>query len=91
MAPFPGRGSGAVTRGRRPGARNADDGRAVDVFMSPAGAALAIVVEAEVARALAPLTTGLSTSDRHRLRSLLEALDAPSLRSEGRGGDASPT
>jgi DNA-binding MarR family transcriptional regulator len=81
----------AEKRGLLERARNADDGRAVDVLISPAGATLATAVQAEVARALAPLTGALTGADRGRLRSLLETVlsTAPSLRSEGRAGGAS--
>ena len=64
----------AEARGLLARARNAGDGRAVDVLIAPAGAALAAAIEAEVARALAPLTDALPAPDRRRLEALLEQL-----------------
>jgi DNA-binding MarR family transcriptional regulator len=54
--------------------RNADDGRAVDVFMTDAGLELAERVHAEVRRALAPTTSRLGAEDRQTLTRILERM-----------------
>ena len=64
----------AEKRGLLTRSRNAEDGRAIDVLMAPAGATLAASMQAEVARALAPLTAALPAADQRRLRSLLDQL-----------------
>jgi len=74
--------TGLVDRAERRGllerGRNADDGRAVDVYMTPAGSALAVKVDAEVRRALNPLTGRLDATQRRTLAPLLGGmLDQP--------------
>jgi DNA-binding MarR family transcriptional regulator len=64
----------AEKRGLLARARNPEDGRAVDVLITPAGAALAGVLQAQVARSLAPLTGALTRADQRRLQALLEHL-----------------
>ncbi|HET6505891.1 MAG TPA: MarR family transcriptional regulator [Baekduia sp.] len=67
--------SGLVDRAEKRGllarAPNPDDGRAVDVLITVAGAEVADRGAAEVARALAPLTGALPPADRRRLTDLL--------------------
>jgi DNA-binding MarR family transcriptional regulator len=67
--------SGLVDRAEQRGllqrGRNADDGRAVDVFMTAAGLELAERVHTEVRRALAPTTGRLDAKQRHTLTGLL--------------------
>ncbi|MFD8558524.1 MarR family winged helix-turn-helix transcriptional regulator [Streptosporangium canum] len=58
---------GLLTRGKNP-----DDGRVVDVYMTPAGLELAKRVEDEVRRALAPMTGRLDPEQLDRLVKLLE-------------------
>lgn len=53
---------------------NAHDRRAVDVFLAPAGRALAVQVTARVRESLAPLFDALTPAERDRLRRLLEQL-----------------
>ena len=60
---------GLVARGK-----NADDGRAVDVYMTPAGLELAEQVHAEVRAALAPLTDRIDATERRALAGLLERM-----------------
>jgi DNA-binding MarR family transcriptional regulator len=64
----------AAKRGLLERVRNPTDGRAVDVRISPAGAALAERLYAQVVASLAPLTGALSRADQHRLRALLETM-----------------
>jgi DNA-binding MarR family transcriptional regulator len=69
--------SGLVDRAERRGllarAKNAGDGRAVDVFMTTAGSELAERVHADVTRALLPLTGHLDAAERQALTRLLES------------------
>ncbi|WP_031161322.1 MarR family winged helix-turn-helix transcriptional regulator [Streptosporangium roseum] len=58
---------GLLTRGKNP-----DDGRVVDVYMTPAGLELAKRVEDEVRRALAPMTGRLDPDQLDQLVKLLE-------------------
>ena len=58
---------GLVSRGASP-----SDGRAVHVFLAPAGKTLAAQVEAQVAHALAPATEALTAAERRRLADLLQ-------------------
>ncbi|WP_410842675.1 MarR family winged helix-turn-helix transcriptional regulator, partial [Paraburkholderia sp. BR14264] len=53
---------------------NAEDARAVDVVMTPAGLEVARSLEAAMRDALLPLTTRLSVDDRRALRDLLERM-----------------
>jgi DNA-binding MarR family transcriptional regulator len=73
--------SGLVDRAERRGllarAPNADDGRAVDVFMTSAGLELAERVQAEVTQALAPTTSRLDADGRRALSRLLEQMLRP--------------
>ena len=70
--------SGLVDRAEKRGlldrAPNARDGRAVDVFLSPDGAALADGSEAQVRRSLSPMTSQLGPAERRRLQALLERM-----------------
>jgi DNA-binding MarR family transcriptional regulator len=68
----------AAARGLLTRERAADDGRAVEVVITPAGAQLAHSGAAEVHAALAPLTRKLSADERRRLQALLERM-LPSL------------
>lgn len=67
--------SGLVDRAEKRGllerARNATDGRAIDVFLSDAGHELAERLQHDVSRDLRPLTTGLSADDSDTLAVLL--------------------
>jgi DNA-binding MarR family transcriptional regulator len=67
--------TGLVDRAQRRGllarAPNAGDGRATDVFLTPAGRAFAAGVQARTAEALSALTDRLSPADRRRLHTLL--------------------
>ena len=53
---------------------NADDGRAVDVYLTAAGARLAERLGSDVAAALAPLTGALTTAEQQRLAALLDRM-----------------
>ena len=70
--------SGLVDRAEQRGllarGKNPDDGRAVDVFMTPAGLELARRVHADVRRALLPTTSRLDASERQALTALLERM-----------------
>lgn len=67
--------SGLVDRAEKRGllrrVRSAEDGRAVDVEITPEGASLAALVRARVAELLAPLVSGLPDADRAALTRLL--------------------
>jgi DNA-binding MarR family transcriptional regulator len=81
--------TGLVGRAERRGllqrARSAGDGRAIDVAISPAGAALVDELRAGITRELAPLAGGLSRPDQRRLQVLLEHLLTPRPSGAGRG------
>ena len=70
--------SGLVERAERRGllerAPSMTDGRAVDVFLSPAGAELAERLYAQVRRSLSPVTSELAPAGQRRLQTLLERL-----------------
>jgi DNA-binding MarR family transcriptional regulator len=70
--------SGLVDRAGKRGllrrAPNPLDGRAVDVFLTPAGAELAERGGAEIARCLSPMTSALTRAEAHRLTALLERM-----------------
>jgi len=70
--------SGLVDRGEKRGllrrAPSPRDGRGVDVFLAPAGTQLAERGEAEIARALAPMTGALSPAETRRLAALLDRM-----------------
>jgi DNA-binding MarR family transcriptional regulator len=53
---------------------SADDGRAVEVFLSPAGRKLAEQVSAHTTDALAPATERLTPDEQRALQSLLERM-----------------
>jgi DNA-binding MarR family transcriptional regulator len=65
------------TRGLLERGPNAHDGRAVDVFISPAGAALAERVHAQVRRSLSPLTSELDPAGQRQVQALLERMLDP--------------
>ncbi len=73
--------SGLVDRAARRGllerGPNADDGRAVDVFLSPAGVELADRLYAHVGRSLATMTSQLAPTEQRHLRTLLERMLGP--------------
>jgi DNA-binding MarR family transcriptional regulator len=64
----------ATKRGLLTRAPNGTDGRATDVFLTAAGAALAGRLSGEVAKSLAPLTAGISATDQRRMQALLERM-----------------
>jgi len=64
----------AEKRGLVERAPNADDGRAIDVFLSRAGAAFGERLYGDVRRALAPLTGELGAPEQRRLQALLEQM-----------------
>lgn len=70
--------SGLVDRAERRGllarGRNPEDGRVVDVFITPTGTELAERVAEEVGRALAPATDPLEPAQREQLARLLEVV-----------------
>jgi DNA-binding MarR family transcriptional regulator len=73
--------TGLVARAEKRGllrrAPNPGDGRAVDVFITPAGADLADRVRGDVAAALSPMTDELTTAERRRLQTLLRRMQPP--------------
>lgn len=75
--------SGLIDRAERRGlvarGKNPQDGRAIDVFMTPAGHALAERVHAEVRQALAPLTDRLGEQESRALVRSLQHMLAPPL------------
>ena len=76
--------SGLVDRARSGGLvareRNAQDGRGVDVFLTPEGQALALRLQERVNADLAPLIDALGAASQDRLRRLLEQALAGALR-----------
>ncbi|MFC0438429.1 MarR family winged helix-turn-helix transcriptional regulator [Kutzneria buriramensis] len=62
----------AEKRGLLRRAPSPHDGRAVDVFITPAGAELAERIRSDVARALAPMTDELTHAEQRRLQALLQ-------------------
>jgi DNA-binding MarR family transcriptional regulator len=64
----------AEKRGLLRRASNPDDGRAVDVFLSPAGMELAERGAALIAESLSPMTGVLTGADARRLTVLLERM-----------------
>lgn len=64
----------AEQRGLLARAPNPTDGRAVDVFLTPAGSALARQGAAAIRRSLVPVTDALTPAEQRRLQSLLERL-----------------
>jgi DNA-binding MarR family transcriptional regulator len=73
--------SGLVDRAERRGllgrAPSASDGRAVDVFLSPAGAELAERLQARIERSLRPMTSKLTPAEQRRLQALLKQMLGP--------------
>lgn len=73
--------SGLVDRAERRGllarGKNADDGRAVDVFMTEAGLELASRIHAELRHALSPTLDHLDEDERRTLTRLLERMLGP--------------
>ena len=67
----------AAKRGLLERGPNAHDGRAVDVFLSPAGAALAVRFQAQVRRSLSPLISELGPAEQRQVRTLLERMLGP--------------
>jgi DNA-binding MarR family transcriptional regulator len=70
--------TGLVDRAERRGllerAPNADDGRAVDVFLSPAGMELGGRFYARVVRSLSPMISELDPAGQRQLQALLERM-----------------
>jgi DNA-binding MarR family transcriptional regulator len=64
----------AEKRGLLQRAPSPGDGRAVDVFLTPAGAQLAERLYADIERSLSPVTGELAPADRRRLQALLERM-----------------
>ena len=73
--------SGLVDRAEKRGllarAANPSDGRAVDVYLTTAGAELADALYQRVAHALQPATNKLSAAERQRLATLLRRALGP--------------
>ena len=67
----------AVKRGLLDRAPSADDGRAVEVFIAPAGAEQIARGQAIIRQELSPLTGELTTAERRRLQALLEKMLIP--------------
>ncbi|NQX35713.1 MarR family winged helix-turn-helix transcriptional regulator [Herbiconiux sp. VKM Ac-2851] len=75
--------SGLIERAERRGlvgrARSATDGRAVEVFLTEDGDALAARVQGDVRLAVLPGASGLSSAERNHLTVLIEKLLGPTL------------
>jgi DNA-binding MarR family transcriptional regulator len=73
--------SGLVDRAEERGllarAPSAEDGRAIEVFLTPKGAAATERLFSEVQTALSPLTSRLSPADQERLQTLLDRMLRP--------------
>jgi DNA-binding MarR family transcriptional regulator len=69
----------AEKRGLLARAPSATDGRAVDVFITPAGAALAGPAYGRVVELLTPLLVALQPAERRQLRAHLELMLGPKL------------
>ena len=73
--------SGLVDRAEKRGllqrAPSPGDGRAVDVFLSPAGAELAERLQARIGRSLRRMTSQLTPAEQSRLQTLLERMLGP--------------
>jgi DNA-binding MarR family transcriptional regulator len=73
--------SGLVERAEKRGllerAPSATDGRAVDVFLSPAGADLAERLYTQVERSLHPMTSKLTPAEQRRLQTLMQRMLRP--------------
>jgi DNA-binding MarR family transcriptional regulator len=70
----------AVKRGLLQRSPHAQDGRAVEVHITARGSELAELGAAELARALAPMTDGLTPAQARRLTALLDQLLGPAPR-----------
>lgn len=70
--------TGLVARAEKRGllerAASSEDRRAVEVFLSPAGADLTERLYAEVVRSLSPMTAALGVADQRRVGALLERM-----------------
>lgn len=84
--------SGLIDRAQRRGlvarGKNPQDGRVVEVYLTPAGLELAQRVEDDIRRALAPATGRLGPGQLDRLAGLLDVVSARSLRTHAEGGPA---
>jgi DNA-binding MarR family transcriptional regulator len=73
--------SGLVDRAEKRGllerAPSTSDGRAVDVFLSPAGVELAGRLYVQVRTSLSPMLNELAPAEQHRLQTLLERMLGP--------------
>ena len=69
----------AEKRGLLARAPSATDGRAVEVFITPQGAALAEPLYGRVVELLTPLTEALRPAERRQLQATLERMLAPKL------------
>jgi DNA-binding MarR family transcriptional regulator len=67
----------AAKRGLLERGPSADDGRAVDVSLSPRGAALAERLYLQAGRSLSPLTSALSPAEQRQVQTLLERMLGP--------------
>ena len=75
----------AEKRGLLARAPNPEDGRAVDVFLRPAGVDLADGLYATIERRLSSATDTMTASERDRLRSLMQRLIVPEAERRGAG------
>jgi hypothetical protein len=67
----------AEKRGLLQRAPSTNDGRAVDVFLSPEGAELAGRLSTHIARTLSPMTSRLAPPEQRLLQTLLEQMLSP--------------
>lgn len=83
--------TGLVTRAEKRGlvqrTPSPDDGRAVDVYITADGAALAERVRADVARALSPMADELTLAEQRRLQALLHRMQLPEPGDPPQAGD----
>lgn len=81
--------SGLIDRAEQRGllarARNPDDRRVVDVFITPAGLELSARVSDQIRRALAPATDRLTALQQDQLIDLLELVVTPTAAASGAG------
>lgn len=80
----------AEKRGLLARASSTADGRAVEVFLSPEGTALAARLSADVRRSLSPMTSHLAPIEQRQLRALLERLLGVRENPSGLPGSARP-
>jgi DNA-binding MarR family transcriptional regulator len=87
--------TGLVARAEKRGlldrAANPADGRAVDVFITAAGATLADRVRGEIERALSPMTGELTAAEQRRLQALLQRMQPAAQGDPLRGQPLRPT